>query len=166
MTGEFERLIVPPGRDETPEGLGTVRFLVTCPGNALQVLATAKAALATALKLSESGIFDVDIWKRELPREFVLNSGVHPTLQELEHLMNRPLEQRVKDQEDRRWSVEMFMNAFSPELNMRHWKWWDAQVLDENRIAVAVEVFEWPFPWQSLRWLFIGSGAIDVVPEQ
>ena len=55
------------------------------------------------------------------------------------------------------------MNAFL--VLTRWWSWWDAVVLDKHHILVAVQVSEWPFPWELLRWLFCGSGATDLVEE-
>jgi hypothetical protein len=47
----------------------------------------------------------------------------------------------------------------------RWWSWWDAVVIDKDHIRVAVQVSEWPFPWDMLRWLFRGSGAVDLEEE-
>ena len=166
MSSELDRLTQSPSESEKPGGLGTVRIIVSCPGNAAEVLSTARSTLIAALKLCEAGVFHADTWKRELPEEFTRNSSPHPSNEDIERQMARPLEERIEAQQDAGWSVEMFMNSFSPEVAIRYWQWWDAAILDERHIAVAVEVSEWPFPWQSLRWLFRGSGANDVVAEE
>ena len=100
-----------------------------------------------------------------LPDRFVKNSAPHPSQDEIDRESVLPLEDRIRLQTEKNWSLRMFMNSFLPELDMRCWSWWDAAILDESHIVVAVEVKEWPFPWQALRWLFKASGAFDLEPE-
>jgi hypothetical protein len=146
--------------------MGTVRFIAKCPsGNAGAVLAIAKSALEVAIRLSDSRAFEESAWMKALPDRFVESSPSHPSQDEIDRELALPLEERIRLQVETKWSVRMFMNSFRPELDMRCWSWWDAAILDESHIAVAVEVKEWPFPWQALRWLFRASGAVDLEPE-
>jgi hypothetical protein len=145
--------------------MGTVRFIAWCASDADEVLAVAKQALEAALQLTESGMFQESAWRRALPDRFVKNSAPHPSQDEIARESALPLEDRIRLQAERRWSVEMFMNSFLPDLNLRSWSWWDAAVLDPSHIVVAVEVEDWPFPWESLRWLFRGAGAVELEPE-
>lgn len=165
MSTELERLQRGPEQNESPGGIGTVRFIARCPGNAGEVLAIAKSALEVAIRLSHSGVFEESEWMAALPDRFVKNSAPHPSQDEIDRESVLPLEDRILLQTEKKWSLRMFMNSFLPELDMRRWSWWDAAILDESHIVVAVEVKEWPFPWQALRWLFKASGAFDLEPE-
>jgi hypothetical protein len=166
MSTELERLQRGPEQNESPGGIGTVRFIARCPdGNAGEVLRVAKSALEVAIRLSNSGVFEESAWMAALPDRFVKNSAPHPSRDEIDRESALPLEDRVRLQSEKKWTVQMFLNSFLPELEMKHWRWWDAAILDKNHIVVAVEVEAWPFPWQSLRWLFRASGAVDLEPE-
>lgn len=165
MSTELERLHRGPEQDELPGGIGTVRFIARCPGDAGEVLAIAKNALEVAIHLSHSGVFEESEWMAALPDRFVKNSAPHPSQDEIDRESVLPLEDRIRLQTEKKWSLRMFMNSFLPELDMRCWSWWDAVVLDKDHIAVAVQVSQWPFPWEALRWLLRGSGAEDLAPE-
>ena len=144
--------------DVLPDGGAEVRFVVTCDSLASDVLDTAKRVLSVAIDLSGSGTFEVEKWEGELPTPFVKRCKPidnAPSVKEEIALGRKP-----------RWSVFMFMNAFRPDLLPRQWTWWDAHVVDENHIHVSVLIEEWPFAWESLRWLFVGSGATDVTAEE
>ena len=165
MSTELERVERGPTPGESPGGMGTVRFIAKCSGDAEQVLMTARSTLRSAIELSSSGVFDERAWASHLPEPFVSNCIRPPSQEEMDQEMKLPLEERVELQRWQKWSVKAFMNSFLPELDMRYWSWWDAVVLDKDHIAVAVQVSEWPFPWEALRWLLRGSGAIDLEPE-
>ncbi|HZZ70985.1 MAG TPA: hypothetical protein VFE24_01960 [Pirellulales bacterium] len=166
MSTELERLQRGPAQTESPGGIGTVRFIARCPdGNAGEVLAVAKSALEVAIRLSQSGVFEENAWMAALPDRFVKNSALHPSQEEIDREAALPLEERIRLSRETRCSVRGFMNSFLPELELKGWSWWDAAILDENHIAVAVEVEGWPFPWGSLRWLFRTSGAADLESE-
>ena len=163
MNAELERLLHRPKEGERPGGIGTVRFVARCPGGtANEVLAIAKHALEVAIRFTTAGTFDESAWTATLPKRFVGNSAQPRSQEEIDRESVLPIEERIRLQKEQRWSVRMFMNSFLPELGFRHWSWWDATVLDENHIGVAVQVKEWPFPWESLRWLFRASGADDI----
>lgn len=165
MSTELERLQRGPDENESPGGIGTVRFIARCQSNSDEVLAVAKSALEVAIRLSNSGVFEERAWMAALPDRFVKNSAPHPSQDEIDRESTLPLEERIRIQTEKKWSVKMFMNSFLPELEMKHWFWWDAVILDENHIVVAVEVESWPFPWECLRWLFKASGAVDLDSE-
>jgi len=165
MTTEIERIRHGPDKKESPNEMGAVRFVAKCSGNASEVLAIARESLEIAIRLADAGVFEEDVWVAALPGRFVGNSVPHPSQQEIDRELALPLEERINLQAEKKWSIRMFMNSFLPELDMRYWSWWDVAILDENQIVVIVEVKAWPFPWQSLRWLFKASGAIDLVSE-
>jgi len=165
MSTELERLRSSPTEADMPGGMGTVRFVVRCAGDADEVLAVAKQALEAALQLVESGVFQEEAWRMTLPDRFVKNSPPHPSQEEMDRVSALPLEERIRLSSETGCSVRGFMNSFLPELEMKGWSWWDAAILDPNHLVVAVEVEGWPFPWQSLRWLFRGAGAVELELE-
>lgn len=160
MTTELERLSERRDPMESPGEIGTVRFLVKCHGNANHVLTLAKSVLQAAIVLTNARCCEESVWKVSLPIEFVKACPQFPTNEELAAYNRLSLEERLANDRKSGWPLRAFMNSFV--VNDRYWKWWDAIVIDDNHIALAVEVEEWPFPWESLRWLFRGSGAIDV----
>lgn len=167
MSTELERLANGPLVGEKPCGLGSVRFIGSSLGNSKEVLVLARDTLKASLELCEEGIFDETAWSERLPSKFVLRCGKAPSKEEIEAAMlTRSVDERAAIQANDSWSVGMFMNSFLPELDMRYWEWWDAEVLDADSFVVAVAVRDWPFPWESLRWLFRGSGATDLRPEE
>lgn len=163
MSTEIERLKHGVKSDENPTGMGTVRFIVKCNGNAVDVLKTAKQALIAILELAAKRCDDEGIWASTLPERFVRACRPFPSKEEIEAFNKLPLDERVKRDGTEPWSLRELINAFV--VLERWWFWWDAVILDENHIAVAVEVPEWPFPWGALRRLFLTSGASDVIPE-
>ena len=84
MSTELERLHRGPEQDELPGGIGTVRFIARCPGDAGEVLAIAKNALEVAIHLSHSGVFEESEWMAALPDRFVKNSAPHPSQDEID----------------------------------------------------------------------------------
>jgi hypothetical protein len=145
--------------------MGSLTFIAKCFGNAGEVLSIAKQTLEAAIQLSNSGVFDEYAWTAALPEAFIKASPPFPTPEELEAYNRLSLDERIERDSTAGWPLRAFINSFRPEPEMRYWSWWDAAILDENHIAVAVEIKEWPFPWQALRWLLKASGAIDLEPE-
>src|SRR5579875_1190275 len=137
MSTELERLERGPDPQESPGGLGTVRFIAKCSRNATEVLATAKKVLEVAIQLSDAGVFEESAWATALSDRFVKNCGSTPSLEELHQELALPLEERVRISRESKWSVGMFMNSFLPaEPYRRYWSWWDAAILDESHLAV------------------------------
>ena len=165
MSTELERLRTRPQETELPGGIGTVRFIAQCAGDADSVLDITKQTLALALQLSEVSNFDEATWAESLPKRFIANSPPFPSLDELAAYNSLPLEVRIDRERTEGWPLRAFINVFRPDYDFRGWLWWDAAILDENHLVVAVEVEGWPFPWQSLRWLFRGAGAVELEPE-
>jgi len=162
MTTELERLRHGVRPDLTPGGMGTVRFIAKCNGDAEAVLSTCKTVLIKILELVEKR-YSEESWAASLPRRFVDACPPFPTAEEMEAYQRLPLEERVERDRREGWPLRAVMNAFL--VLERWWSWWDAVILDKDHIAVAVQVSEWPFPWESLRWLFRSSGAVDLEPE-
>ena len=165
MTSELCRLTDGPQAQEQPGGMGTVRFIVICNGNAGHVLALAKKTLMASIELADDRCFDESKWAVSLPSEFVQNCPPFPSDKELGAYHGLSLEEREILDQKSGWPLRAFMNSFREDILKRYWSWWDAAIVDDSHIALAVEVDEWPFPSESLRWLFRGSGAIEVESE-
>ena len=163
MSTERDRLLRGPDADEVPGGMGTVRFVAQCDGDAEDVLGRCRETLLAILELVRNQCHDEAFWASTLPGEFVSACRPFPTREEIEDLDRLPLEERVRRDGTGPWSVRELMNAFL--VLERWWLWWDGVVLDGNHVAVAVEISEWPFPWSSLRRLFRHCGAIDLESE-
>jgi len=150
-----------------PTKLGTVRFEVDCYGNAASVLRRCKEVLRAIDGNSGSIWPTVDEWRQILPEWFVVMCAKELSQEENEQWLDwwrklRP-EEQTQVEAKKKWSLAGWIYWFKPEH--RQWYWWDAEVKSENRIVIAVEVGEWPFPWGSLRWFFIAAGATDVLAE-
>lgn len=165
MSSELDRIIHPPIANDTPDGIGLTRFMVSCPGNASQVLSLARRTLSTSLQLTKDCVFEESVWISKLPKEFVSNCADRHSQEEIESDLSLPVDLRAEKQHWERWSVYMFMNSFRPDLEAKQWRWWNAEKVDENTIRVDVVSDDWPFPSEALRWLFRGSGASDVEIE-
>lgn len=163
MSSEFERLKHGVKPDQTPGGMGTVRFIAKCNGDAETVLSTCKATLTAILELVGKRCSEESVWRSSLPKRFVDACPPFPSAEEMEAYNQLPLEERVERDRTEGWPLRALMNAFL--VLKRYWSWWDAVILDKNHIAVAVEVSEWPFPSESLRWIFRASGAVDLESE-
>jgi hypothetical protein len=168
---ELKHLDAGPEPDESPSpasGIGIVRFDVHCSGNAADVLAKAKVVLQAVLSQSPVGWPPLDQWRAILPEWFVKGCAPEETKEEaqrhLKWLRTLPWDERARISEEERWSLANWLYWFEPK--QRYWYWWDAMVATPALIRVAVEVTEWPFPWDALKWLFRACGAESVTAEE
>ncbi len=138
------------------------RFQVDCNGQSSEILSLAKKVLVTVIENVNLIPPESDVWDQILPQRFVARCGRHPSAEERERSMTRPIEERLAEQNSVRWSRQMFINAFVPELELRNWRWWHGIVVSDTQLQVIVSVDGDLVAWQSFRWLFIGSGATDV----
>lgn len=152
--------------DQIP-GIGTVRFIVKCNGDAADVLSTAKLAMTVVSRVCANGWDETLNWETLLPDRFIQACAVDMSRSEadawLAHWQQLSPEERALEERSRAWSLANWLHWLSP--SERTWLWWDSVILDKNYILVAVVVEEWPFPWGALSWLFRGCGALDVSPE-
>ncbi len=65
---------------------------------------------------------------------------------------------------EKEWSLEDWLYWMEPDN--RTWTWWDGCEKDSDRLAVALEVSEWPFPWGAFSWLLVATGAKTVDAER
>jgi hypothetical protein len=167
LEGELKRLVHGPSESDAVPGLGTVRFIVHCRGNAGDVLKLVKSVMKLIASLTvEQWDANGDL-NRLLPQEFVGAFATDMTPEEAENWFRRwqkLTEQQQRDEElNRIWSFSNWLYWLSPDK--RSWCWWDAIEVDKDHLLVAVAAKDWPFPWGSLAWLFRGSGALMVEPE-
>lgn len=161
---ELARLLLGAPEDESEVGgMGTVRFVVSCPGNAEEVLRNSTQVLQEVLRNSGGPWLSLKEWRDRLPSWFVESCKREVPQEEAARRLGLSLEQRKQLAAEEGWSLNSWLYWFKP--GERCWYWWDAIVRDQNTILIAVVVEGWPFPWGSLEWLFRASGALSVQPE-
>jgi hypothetical protein len=158
-----------PGESPNPaEGLGLVRFDVHCEGNSEAVLPKAREVLRAVVSQSPVGWPSFEQWQAILPAWFVSECADEITQEEADRWLRKwqeqPIEERLNSEEDAAWSLSEWLYWFEPKR--RYWYWWDARVESPDLIRLAVEVRDWPFPWDALKWLFRVSGASSVTAEE
>jgi len=104
----------------------------------------------------------VEDWCRRLPEWLIESFRPEPSRQELDAMLRLPYEQRMQWGESN-WDLAGWLHWFQPEN--RFWYWWDAQAVTPDKIVLAIEVSEWPFPWGALKWLLKAAGATSVEAE-
>jgi len=164
---ELSRLNFGPEPGQQLGGLGSIRYYARCSSNAENVLLRVKEVLNSLLQHGPVQNVDDPNWLKVVPDWFVRSCAPETTREEAEAVMKRlrllSEEDRNRFNRQRKWEFKSWLYWFLPEN--RYWFWWDARVENENTIQIAVEVREWPFPWDALRWLFIASGASDLEAE-
>jgi hypothetical protein len=168
LASERLHLIGGPAREEKPGGLGTVRFVAKCKGNAPEVLEKAKETLKAVNENSLPEWPSIDRWRQILPAWFVNRCAPERSQEEAENWLTwwkslTPAEQK-KVLAEEEWSLSNWIYWFQPDN--RQWYWWDGVPLDRNYVVIAVEVDAWPFAWGALRWLFRAAGADDLRSEE
>jgi len=164
LLDEKHRLTTPPGPDETPGGVGTVRFIVWCPSDATEILTKALSLLKLVNEQSLKGWPAQDDWEKLLPKWFLSRCAPEWTVQQAEaeiaQLKLLSPEEQIAAEQSASWTLSAWLYYLEP--GRRYWYWWDGMVVDPTVIFVAVEVSSWPFPWGSLDWLFRAAGAESV----
>lgn len=158
-----------PEADEPPLGIGVFRFFAPCPrgaGSDIALKVRAVLRLVDEVALSGAWLSD-EAWEQRLPEWFTSKCS-HPRSQPvalrrlawLNTLSGADLTAAL----DAEWSVAGWVHWF--KLDSREWYWWDAQVDDSlGYIVVDLNVDDWPYPWEALRWLFVAAGASDLFPK-
>jgi hypothetical protein len=160
---ELERVQWGPEPGQPVGGIGSVRIVARAPGQAEEVLYKAKEAMAVVASVNGDTWPSIEKWRELLPKWFVEACPPEPSKEQIGKFL-------LKSPEERRAEADMFTDLgswlywFQPEN--RYWFWWDGAVADEDTIIVAIEVTEWPFPWEALRWLLRAAGASSVEAEQ
>ena len=138
------------------EGLG-MNFIIR--GNANEVMRLARDVL---LKVNyqydlytKSKWDDVEAWKKILPIKFINGFKKVKSRFDIFGFFCR------KREDD--WTFDNWIFLMDPID--RSWFWWGATILDEDHFLFATKVLDDPFLSGTLRWLFIGCGAIEVIEE-
>lgn len=160
---ELRRIRWGPEPGEQPGGLGTVRIMARCAGDAEQVLQRTRAALEILCAHDNWAEAHADQGP-DLPEWLTRRFAPEPSAQELKEYLKLSYEEKIRREQNAAWSRKEWLYWFQPEN--RYWYWWDAEARGENTIVIAVEVSEWPFPWDSLKWLLRAAGAVSVEAEE
>lgn len=126
-------------------GLGTVRFIAFCAGDADRVLENAKDVLRS---VDESyGIpWHDSSWSERLPSRFVARCAPKMTRDqadiELARLSRLSPAEQIADSKKSAWSLQNWLSYFEP--GERQWYWWDGAILEGGDLIVAVEVLHFP----------------------
>lgn len=154
--------------DESPGGMGTVRFIARCIGNAPQVMERAKAVLKVINENSDGEWPSNDKWRELLPSWFVARCGPELSQQQAEAEAARwrslPRDAQIRWEAERPWPLADWIYWFQPEN--RCWYWWDATTLNDDVLVVAVETHQWPCPSGALAWLLRAAGAQRIEAEK
>ena len=152
-------------RDRNVENL-LVNFNAVCPGNSIEVLNYCKEILKLIILSSESQP-SLEDWNNILPKWFIGRCAEEMTDAEAEESLKQwrlmSWEEKKKAELEERWSLSEGIYWFRPE--MRHWFWWDSEIIDSNNFKITVEVDGLPFPSGSLKWLAIACGAVSFEEE-
>jgi len=117
IEGELGRLNRAPLQDETPGGVGAVRFVARCPFGANDVLARVISVLGIIDEVALSGWPTVEEWAAKLPEWFTSACAVPMTPQEAEHWLARwgvlSEDEQARAESEKDWSLD-------------DWLYWDA----------------------------------------
>jgi len=160
---ELERIQWGPEPGQPLGGLGSVRIVARCQDNCEDVLARAREVLLCVCSDTDIPLSDPGKWRHCLPDWFVEQFVREPTLEENAQYLLLPYEERMKPERNK-WTLSSWLYWFQP--GNRHWFWWDAECIDKDTLVVAIEVDEWPFPWDALKWLLTAAGAQAVEAEK
>ena len=163
------RLIHPPELKTGPKDLETVRFYASCDQGCQMVLERAKSIM-TILNDKAEHWPSLAEWRKIMPDWFIERCAPEMTKKEVDTWLENRRTRIKEDLEEavaRDWTLSGFLFWMKPD--MRQWFWWDARVFygdgGKTYIGIAVSVFDWPFAWESLGWLFKAAGANELLDE-
>lgn len=167
---ELDRVMRGPAQDLSLQGIGTVRFVVDCPndadaGNVLERAKTVMAAVdSAALQGWPSNSHAAPVLPEWFTSACVPDRSKEEADRWLKWWKGLSYEEKLRKGAEGKWSVLNWLYWLKPEN--RQWFWWDACIQKgSNRIVLTVEVDGFPFPWESLSWLFCAAGAATVDEE-
>jgi hypothetical protein len=168
LTTELDLVMGRPPKDSSPQGLGTVRFIIDCPDDASSVLERAKSVMAAvdsaALQGWPSNNYAVPVLPEWFTSACVPERSKEEEDQWLKWWRGLSYEEKLREGAEMKWSLSNWLYWLQP-VN-RQWFWWEASVQKgSNKIVLAVEVDGFPFPWEPLSWLFLAAGAATVEEE-
>lgn len=161
---EVERIKNGEAGGDLPAGGELLHVTATCSGNAAQVLRGTQDVLLSVLHALEGFnptrehlLAQVPEWFRNecAPEEIADQS-----LSKIERRRSLSLAERVKEEQEEKWSLGEWLHWFTDEE--RQWQWWGARVVTPAALDVTIAIKEWPVPVASLEWMLRASGATEV----
>lgn len=149
-------------------GMGA-NFIIKCLGNSNDVLEMAHEVLLIINQHYDNDEWpSLDSWRNILPRDFIDKFDLELTEEEVRSYnkwwFNLPFSKKLKEaKKSRKWRLSNWLAWFEP--NDRIWFWWGAVIIDKNHFVVSVKVLDDPFLSGALKWLFLASGAQNVIEE-
>ena len=145
-----------------------MRFVASCPFSAVETLEKAKAVLESVDRQALEGWPSTEDWRRLLPQWFVDRCAPEESDEETRKRVDAwrklPREAQWQIELGREWSLKSWLYWMEPKN--RTWFWWDAASLSEiDHLLIALEIWDWPFPWQSFSWSLRAAGASSVFEE-
>lgn len=168
ITMERERLknsAFPEYRDN--DGMGA-NFLIRCAGNATEVLELSKKVLLIVNEQYSAKEWPSDEkWRLLIPENFLKNFSREKIKKTKKGWFNFFYKIAPKKFQDNKWTFENWI--FLMEPMDRSWFWWGATVIDkeegDNYLFFTTRVLDDPFLSGTLKWLFLGAGAVEVLDE-
>lgn len=143
-------------------GLGK-NFIIKCNNNAREVMdLSRKVLIIINEKYSEYSKInwnDFGNWKKILPIDFINGFSRKNKF----NLWNVLFSETMKHE---KWKFEDWIFLMDPADRM--WFWWGATLiadLDNDYFIFSAKVLDDPFLSGTLKWLFLASGALDVIDE-
>ncbi|WP_279572141.1 hypothetical protein [Volucribacter amazonae] len=149
------------------DGMGA-NFLIICNGNATEVLDLARKVLLIINEQYSAKTWPSDEkWLSLMPKNF-LNNFEKEEKKITKNLWSNFFHKMTsKKPQNSKWTFENWI--FLMEPIDRSWFWWGATVIDEkdgnNYLFFTTRVLDDPFLAGTLKWLFLGAGAIEVLDE-
>lgn len=163
---EAERLVNGDGSMNGPiSARDGILFRVSGSDDPSALIRKAKSVLAIIDETALLGDWpEIDNWRSRLPQWFV--DACAPAMSELEantwliRWKKMSLKERAADEASRLWSLDNWLYWMEPER--RTWFWIRAEPISSEDVMFAIDVEEWPFPWDNMKWLWKAAGAKDV----
>ncbi|ATW43528.1 hypothetical protein Q7506_11120 [Glaesserella parasuis] len=142
-------------------GLGK-NFVIKCKNNAKEVMDLSREVLLIINKeydiYSKETWNKSDYWKYKLPQKFIDGFEINNKVNNCWSFF--------KKTDKEKWSFEDWIFLMEPIDRM--WFWWGATLIDsmeKDYFIFSAKVLDDPFLSGTLRWLFLASGALEVIDE-
>lgn len=154
---ELRRIHRGPALSDEPGPVGLARITFTSTRvPADMVVDRCREVLVAVLDHRELPDAQVDLWAEVLPgwllAEFLPEGGVD--------LVHRERAEAAEEGRVPRWMGSFWLYWFRP-MN-RDWYWWDAGTDGSTDGWLSLQVVDWPFRWDALRWLIRVAGAEQI----
>lgn len=134
--------------------LPEAEIIVSCRGNAPEVLKRTKEILRQVLTSNLELDSPIDEWEKRIPTWFLDSCVSEPTGSEIQELLKT---EKGFDALSNMWTLAGFLYWFRPEL--RSWYWWDGVLENSNILIIKLKVSGFPLAWGALQFLLKSAGA-------